>query len=405
MPRKAAKTEEQQAQASGDVYTMAEAARLKGVSYHTVSRAVRRGKLPAQRLGRMALISAEDLRDWRPMRERAPKKYRRREPNPAAAPALLDLASGERVALASRLAILSEVVHGSAADLPLPEFLALVADRLAAVVGLRRVAVWGMQTGGRVRRLASFGPPLSTVPADSPAPTDGPLADVLLGSEAVVVEDMPALLAAAGDDLIDVGPMFVAPMRVGSRPVGFVVGDANGDPFSLAADQKVLAEGLASQAALAVERAATAAEGSRRAGILDAVVEYVGQPIVASDAEGNLVLANAAARDLFALGAAEPSPDRPLDLASSAATNRDFDGTEIPLADTPLYRAVRGEQVRDRDYLVVRPDGGEQAVRVNARPLIGADGEPIGAVAVAAAIERPAGGAAASAREQARSRA
>jgi hypothetical protein len=30
-----------------DVYTMAEAARLKGVSYHTVSRAVRRGVLSA----------------------------------------------------------------------------------------------------------------------------------------------------------------------------------------------------------------------------------------------------------------------------------------------------------------------------------------------------------------------
>ena len=55
---------------SGDVYTMAEAARLKGVSYHTVSRAVRRGKLPATRLGRMALIQSEDLREWRPMRER-----------------------------------------------------------------------------------------------------------------------------------------------------------------------------------------------------------------------------------------------------------------------------------------------------------------------------------------------
>ena len=85
---------------TGDVYTMAEAARLKGVSYHTVSHAVRRGKLPATRLGRMALITSEDLRDWRPMRERAPRKYRRREPNPEATPALLDLASAERVELA-----------------------------------------------------------------------------------------------------------------------------------------------------------------------------------------------------------------------------------------------------------------------------------------------------------------
>ncbi len=41
-----ADTTTQTPQGGGDVYTMAEAARLKGVSYHTVSRAVRRGKLP-----------------------------------------------------------------------------------------------------------------------------------------------------------------------------------------------------------------------------------------------------------------------------------------------------------------------------------------------------------------------
>src|SRR5262245_27124875 len=106
---------------TGDVYPVAEAARLKGVSYHTVSRAVRRGKLPAQRLGRMALISADDLRSWRPMRERAPRKYRRREPNPGATPALLDLASGERVELARRLSTLYEVIHGVAADQPVAD--------------------------------------------------------------------------------------------------------------------------------------------------------------------------------------------------------------------------------------------------------------------------------------------
>lgn len=58
-------------------YTMAEAARVKRVSYHTVSRAVRSGKIPATRLGRMALIDAADLQAWEPMRERAPRKYRR----------------------------------------------------------------------------------------------------------------------------------------------------------------------------------------------------------------------------------------------------------------------------------------------------------------------------------------
>src|SRR3954454_21723680 len=113
---------------------MAEAARLKGVSYHTVSRAVRRGKLPATRLGRMAMISSEDLRDWRPMRERAPRKYRRREPNPEAAPALLDLASSERVELASRLATLIEALFGAATGMPRDELFGLLADRLAGVL-------------------------------------------------------------------------------------------------------------------------------------------------------------------------------------------------------------------------------------------------------------------------------
>src|SRR6266545_228111 len=94
----------------GDVYTMAEAARLKGVSYHTVSRAVRRGKLPAQRLGKMAFINAADLQAWRPMVERAPRKYRRRTPQSDASPALIDLASGERVELARQLSVMLQVV-------------------------------------------------------------------------------------------------------------------------------------------------------------------------------------------------------------------------------------------------------------------------------------------------------
>lgn len=57
-----------------DRVTMVEAARLKGVSYHTVSRAVRKGRLPVERLGRMALISARDLHAWRPVKERVPRK-------------------------------------------------------------------------------------------------------------------------------------------------------------------------------------------------------------------------------------------------------------------------------------------------------------------------------------------
>jgi excisionase family DNA binding protein len=74
---------------TGDYYTMVDAAQFKGVSYHTVSRAVRRGKLAVQRIGRQALIARADLEAWRPMVERAPRKYRQRTPDPDVTPLLV----------------------------------------------------------------------------------------------------------------------------------------------------------------------------------------------------------------------------------------------------------------------------------------------------------------------------
>ena len=185
---------------TGDVYTMAEAARLKGVSYHTVSRAVRRGKLPATRLGRMALITSEDLRDWRPMRERAPRKYRRREPNPEATPALLDLASAERVELASRLASLSEALYAAAAGMPQEEFFGLLAERLAGALGMRRVAIRVIdESSGRTIRLGTYGPPLTNLP-DETSIEDSPLALDVSRPPKAVVEDLNARADSRGGD-------------------------------------------------------------------------------------------------------------------------------------------------------------------------------------------------------------
>lgn len=59
------------------LYTMTEAARLKGVSSRTVSRAVRRGVLPICRQGRQGFIAADALATWHPKRRRAPRENRR----------------------------------------------------------------------------------------------------------------------------------------------------------------------------------------------------------------------------------------------------------------------------------------------------------------------------------------
>lgn len=92
------------------VYTIAEAARRKGVSYHTVSRAVRTGKLPARRIGRMAMIAAEDLDAWQPVVENTPYQYRGRQPDPAVSPVLMDIVAGEWTEMARRLSALQESV-------------------------------------------------------------------------------------------------------------------------------------------------------------------------------------------------------------------------------------------------------------------------------------------------------
>jgi len=241
---------------TGDVYTMAEAARLKGVSYHTVSRAVRRGKLPATRLGRMALITSEDLRDWRPMRERAPRKYRRREPNPEATPALLDLASAERVELASRLASLSEALYAAAAGMPEDEFFALLAERLAGALGMRRVAIRVIdESSGRAIRLGTYGPPLTNLP-DSVPIDDSPLALDVSRPPKAVVEDLNAPTVSASGS-INVTSLLVAPIRTGERYAGVIVADRNGEPFRLDEGELDLAQAMANVAALALDRTRT----------------------------------------------------------------------------------------------------------------------------------------------------
>lgn len=256
---------------SGTVYTMAEAAALKGVSYHTVSRAVRRSKLPAQRLGRMALISAEDLRAWQPMRERAPHKYRRRTPNPDANPALVDLSMKDRVSLALDLSTLFELLHQAAVELPLPEFMSLVVDRFAAALGLRRAVIWSLEPDRQIGwRLATFGPPLSNAPDSAPL-ADLPVFRQGLALDQAAVFPWSDVESSTPWQVYHLGSYLLAPLRIGDTVRGVLAGDRDGEELSLTADQLALAQGLANHAALALDRARLLAAERARADHLQAL--------------------------------------------------------------------------------------------------------------------------------------
>jgi Helix-turn-helix domain len=86
---------------------MQQTAQRKGVCYHTVSRAVRAGRLPGQRLGRQVFITAVDLEAWQPQREHAPRKYRHTDPDPDVTASVLSPDALDRVTLEATLTALA----------------------------------------------------------------------------------------------------------------------------------------------------------------------------------------------------------------------------------------------------------------------------------------------------------
>jgi excisionase family DNA binding protein/PAS domain S-box-containing protein len=364
------------------VYTMAEAATLKGVSYHTVSRAVRRGQLPAQRLGRMALISAEDLRAWRPMRERAPHKYRRRDPDPNATPALVDLTMKDRVSLALELSTVIELLHEAAVELPLPDFMTLLAERFAGTLGLKRVVVWAVEQKPQVgRRLAAFGPPMSNAPDSAPLSELPVLRFGLALERATVVPWSTFGQAATPWETYHLGELLLAPLRIGGRIRGVLLADCDGDEVGLTADQLALAQGLANQAALALDRARLVEAERARADHLAAVLEHVSEPIFATDMTGRMSVMNAAGRSLLGIDSATFAASDDLIELVNKVHRRTLTGDLIPTEDVPLVRAARGDVVENQRHFVVTPDGTVKPVSVSARPILGPVGEPRGAVA------------------------
>ncbi|HEY0378508.1 MAG TPA: PAS domain-containing protein [Pyrinomonadaceae bacterium] len=112
---------------------------------------------------------------------------------------------------------------------------------------------------------------------------------------------------------------------------------------------------------------------------LTAVLEQVEDAIVACNSEGVLTLFNRAAREVHGL------PEQPIP-AEQWAEYYDLylpDGeTRMRTEEVPLYRALRGEHVRDVEMVVAPKGGAARTLLASARPLAGPGGEKLGAIAV-----------------------
>jgi signal transduction histidine kinase len=130
---------------------------------------------------------------------------------------------------------------------------------------------------------------------------------------------------------------------------------------------------------LGSERAAhaqAAAEQERLRQVLDRLPEA----IAIVDRSGSFAVVNTAARDVLGDVVGRPMPVG--DVPAFGA--RGVEGTPIPARELPLQRSALRGQVVLGEQLVVRSAGNDRDVPllINSAPLVDADGQPAGAVAV-----------------------
>lgn len=132
------------------------------------------------------------------------------------------------------------------------------------------------------------------------------------------------------------------------------------------------------------ERRASELRAKQRAEELEAVVDAVPAAIwIARDAEGKHIFGNHVSRQWVQM----PPTASLLDSDTSSqeiawSVMADADGRSLEASDSPIMRAVRGEDVSNFEGQIKASGGQKKDVIGNARPLLDANGKPRGAVAV-----------------------
>ena len=150
-----------------------------------------------------------------------------------------------------------------------------------------------------------------------------------------------------------------------------LVRDPLGEPLRMIALVWDISQHKAQERALVEERA-----------FMKAVVANVPAGLLVCNAQGEIVLYNQRAADLFAIAGngsvAEASRDYPLQSAIFEA-----DGvTPMPRERRPLARTLRGEALSDVEQVVQRPQGERRTLSVSAHRVVADDGDFLGAVSI-----------------------
>ncbi len=257
------------------------------------------------------------------------------------------------------------------------------ADHLAALIARAVRAPTGLVhiiRGDRLHLYGSHG--LDAQRAEfSDIALDGSLAGLIVATDGpVVVEDVtvdaripPQSPVLAGGP----GAYLGCPVR---DPDGVVVGICcayDGRPRQWSADEQAAVAEAAEVGALLVNEqlARQDVETSRR--FLDAVLDSLHDGVSACDADGRIVLVNARMKSMW--GDAPVPPD--LDDSAAVAGLHHPDGRPLRREDIALYRALHGERLRDQEVVLLQGRGRKlRYYLIDAQPIAGPDGAPVGAV-------------------------
>lgn len=130
---------------------------------------------------------------------------------------------------------------------------------------------------------------------------------------------------------------------------------------------------------LALERAeAERVRAEAESELLRLVVEQGGDGVIVADQNGSIRIFNPEAQRQHGVVLREGGPASWQDSYGL----KTLDGSPLPLEETPLYRALRGERVEAARWLVERPDGSVRTLTGTATPLKRPDGSAAGAVLI-----------------------
>ena len=133
-------------------------------------------------------------------------------------------------------------------------------------------------------------------------------------------------------------------------------------------------------ASLQAQRAeldATLARAVAERAMLDLILNSMSEGVIAVDARGQFMLFNAAARTLFT----PPLPGERFEDWRQDKPMAALDG-KISAGNGPLHQALQGAGIDSQDVVYCRPGLPERILRIGARPLLDAGGQPMGAVCV-----------------------